>query len=196
MSTMSMAEEVARASKHSIAVFAGPVTETNYVESIYSPWKNDLKSIGVIGAAYSYRFGNVNEVFGLSSSSEWGEHFLVEGETGAAYRFGKEDLGEGWVGLYLRYDDFFWNDTVYTTLAVNTGVSLLTDKSGFEASRDSNGKNWELLHYMGPEITFADPDNKNLEFLLRYHHRSGVFGLFDGVVSGSTFITGGIRYRF
>ncbi len=49
---------------------------------------------------------------------------------------------------------------------------------------------------MGPEITFADPDNKNVEFLIRYHHRSGVFGLFDGVVSGSTFITAGVRFRF
>ena len=49
---------------------------------------------------------------------------------------------------------------------------------------------------MGPEITFADPDNKDLEFVFRLHHRSGVFGLFDDVVSGSTFLSTGIRIRF
>ena len=49
---------------------------------------------------------------------------------------------------------------------------------------------------MGPELTFADPDNKDLELVLRYHHRSGVFGLFDDVVSGSTFLSAGVRVRF
>ena len=79
---------------------------------------------------------------------------------------------------------------------MNTGVSYLTEISAFERSRDAKNDAAHLLHYMGPEITFANPDNKNLEFLVRYHHRSGVFGLFDGVVSGSTFITGGVRFRF
>ncbi|MCD6073356.1 MAG: hypothetical protein K0Q70_239, partial [Rhodospirillales bacterium] len=28
------------------------------------------------------------------------------------------------------------------------------------------------------------------------HHRSGVFGLYDGVSKGSNLVTAGIRYRF
>jgi hypothetical protein len=189
------AESVDRDGKHSIAVFAGPGTRANFSESIFTPWANDIKSIGVVGAAYSYRFGSVNEVFGTSFSPRFGDHIYIEGEGGLSYRFGREDLGEAWGGLYVRYDDFPWNDSVYTTIAVNTGLSVLSEKSLFEKDRDDGGKSEELLHYMGPEITFADPDNKNVELLVRFHHRSGVFGLFNGVVSGSTFIATGVRFK-
>ncbi len=194
--TGAAAETVDRGEKHSIAVFVGQATNTNFVESLYAPWTNDMRSIGVAGAAYNQRFGTIGDFTGNALPGHVSDYFTVEGEVGGSFRFGDEQLGEGWVGLYLRYDGFAWNDYVYTSIAVNTGVSVLTDESAFERSRDGNFKNDVLLHYMGPEITLADPDNKNLELLLRYHHRSGVFGLFDGVVSGSTFISSGIRYRF
>jgi hypothetical protein len=189
------AAEVERGGKQSLAAFVGIATDTNFVESMYAPWANDLEDIGVAGAMYSHRFGSLQTVFNLPSNHIT-DHVVVEGEAGGAFRFGDEKLGEVWTGLYVRYDGFFWNDTVFTTIAVNTGVSLLSETSDFERGRDSKGKNTRLLHYMGPEITFADPDNKNVELLLRYHHRSGVFGLFDGVVSGSTFVSTGVRMRF
>jgi hypothetical protein len=132
----------------------------------------------------------------IGDVGQFGDDVTVETEAGASFRFGDESLGEGWAALYFRYDNLPWNDTVYTTIAVNTGVSLLTDISEFERGRDSDGNASVLLHYLGPELTFADPENKDVELVLRYHHRSGVFGLFDGVVSGSTFISAGVRVRF
>lgn len=180
----------------SLMVFGGVATETNFAEAIYQPWTIKLNDIGVIGASYSHRFGTVNELLGGGSLGHLGDDFSFEGEVGTSVRFGDESLGEAWTALYLRYDGLPWNDTVYTTIGVNTGLSYLTDISEFERGRDSKGKASELLHYMGPELTFANPENKNLELVLRYHHRSGVFGLFDGVVSGSTFISAGVRVRF
>jgi hypothetical protein len=177
-------------------VFGGVATETNFAEAIYEPWTIELNDIGVLGASYSHRFGTVNELLGGGGLGHLGDDFTFEGEVGTSVRFGDESLGEAWTALYLRYDGLPWNDTVYTTIGVNTGLSYLTDISEFERGRDSEGKASELLHYMGPELTFADPENKNLELVLRYHHRSGVFGLFDGVVSGSTFLSAGIRIRF
>jgi hypothetical protein len=180
----------------SLMVFGGVATETNFAEAIYEPWTIKLNDIGVLGASYSHRFGTVNELLGGGGLGHLGDDFTFEGEVGTSVRFGDESLGEAWTALYLRYDGLPWNDTVYTTIGVNTGLSYLTDISEFERGRDSEGKASELLHYMGPELTFADPENKNLELVLRYHHRSGVFGLFDGVVSGSTFLSAGIRIRF
>jgi hypothetical protein len=194
--TVALAENVDRAGKHSVAAFVGRATDTNFVDSMFKPWSNDLQDIGVAGAAYNYRFGTLNELTDNNFGSTFGDHLMLESEVGGSFRFGDEHLAEAWTGLYLRYDGFFWNDAVYTTLAVNTGVSLLTDYSSFERGRDHGGRNAKLLHYMGPEITFSPPDNHNIEFLIRYHHRSGVFGLFDGVVSGSTFVSTGLRYRF
>jgi hypothetical protein len=183
-----------RGADDSVMVFGGVAADTNFYQLIYSPWTAKLTDIGVIGASYSHRFGTLNEVIG--DIGQIGDDFTIDGEVGTSVRFGDESLGEGWTALYLRYDGLPWNDMVYTTIGVNTGLSYLTDISEFERGRDGEGKASKLLHYMGPELTFADPANKDLELVLRYHHRSGVFGLFDGVVSGSTFISAGIRVRF
>ena len=183
-----------RGADDSILVFGGVAADTNFYQIIHSPWTAKLTDIGVIGASYSHRIGTLNEVIG--DIGQIGDDLTIETEVGTSVRFGDESLGEGWAALYLRYDGLPWNDTVYTTIGVNTGLSYLTDISEFERGRDSKRKASELLHYMGPELTFADPENKDLELVLRYHHRSGMFGVFDGVVSGSTFISAGIRVRF
>lgn len=185
-----------RGADDSVMVFGGVASETNFAQIIYSPWTTELNDIGVIGASYSHRFGTMNNLLGGGGLGHIGDDFTIEGEVGTSVRFGGESLGEAWTALYLRYDGLPWNDTVYTTVGVNTGVSLLTDISEFEEGRDGKGRSSVLLHYLGPEFTFADPENKDLELVLRLHHRSGVFGLFDGVVSGSTFLSAGIRVRF
>lgn len=185
-----------RGAADSVMVFGGVASETNFAQIIYSPWTTELNDIGVIGASYSHRFGTVNELLGGGGLGDIGDDFTIEGEVGTSVRFGDESLGEAWTALYLRYEGLPWNDTVYTTIGVNTGVSVLTDISEFEEGRDSKERASVLLHYLAPEFTFADPENKDLELVLRLHHRSGVFGLFDGVVSGSTFLSAGIRVRF
>lgn len=185
-----------RGADDSVMVFGGVASETNFTELLISPWNTEVNPIGVVGASYSHRLGTVNELTGGMGLGRIGDDLTIEAEAGVSARFGDENLGEAWAALYLRYDGLPWNDTVYTTIGANTGVSLLTDLSDFERWRDEKGRSSVLLHYLGPELTFADPDNKDVELVLRYHHRSGVFGLFDGVVSGSTFISAGIRVRF
>jgi len=185
-----------RGAPDAVMVFGGIVTDTNFMEVVYAPYTVQLKNLGVIGASYSHRFGTVSELTGNISLGQIGNDLTIEAEGGTSVRFGDESMGEVWAALYLRYDGFPWNDKLYTTLGANTGVSLLTNLSQFEQGRDSNGKSSEFLHYLGPEVTFADPKNKDLELVVRLHHRSGVFGLFDGVVSGSTFVSAGVRVRF
>jgi len=183
-----------RGGDQAVSIFAGVATDAAFTDSIFFPLGNDIEDIGVVAIAYSRRLGTWDELTG--NILPLGENFTLEGEVGVSARFGDESLGEAWTGLFLRYDGFPWNDSVYTTMAINTGLSVLTEQSDFERSRDDDNKNSVLLHYMGPEITFSDPDNKDLELMVRFHHRSGVFGLFDGVVSGSTFISSGVRMRF
>jgi hypothetical protein len=177
-------------------LFGGWASETNFLDIMTMPWTVKMNDLGVVGVSYSHRLGMVSDFIGDVLPARIGDHLALEAEGGTSARFGDESLGEVWGTLYLRYDDLPWNDRVYTTIGINSGLSLLTDLSDFEAGRDSNGKSSRLLHYLGPEITFADPDNKDLELVFRLHHRSGVFGAFDGVVSGSTFLSTGIRIRF
>jgi hypothetical protein len=60
----------------------------------------------------------------------------------------------------------------------------------------ANPNGSKLLHYFSPEFTFADPNHRDWEFVVRYHHRSGVMGLFNSVWGGSNIVTGGVRHRF
>lgn len=179
---------------HAVTFFAGKGTDTDFFQSLAQPWTIHFVDLGILDAALSTRLGTVNELTG-SDPGGIGDDFSIDLETGAAYRFGDEEMGEFWGAIYLRYDGFPWNDTIYTTIAANTGLSYITKTSEFERDR-SDGQTSLLLHYLAPEITFADPDNKNVEWLIKLHHRSGVFGAFDGVTGGSTFVTTGIRVRF
>ena len=185
-----------RGAPDSILVFGGWATETDFTTVVSKPWTAHLNDVGVIGASYSHRLGTVNELLGDFALGPVGDYFAIEAEGGISGRFGGESLGEAWAALYLRYDGLPWNDTIYTTLAANIGLSVLTEISDFELERGGDGKATEVLHYFAPEFTFASPENKDLEVVLRLHHRSGVFGLFNGITTGSTFISTGIRLRF
>jgi len=182
-----------RGDPNAITFLVGRGTDTDFTDIITEPWTTDFVDLTLLGVTASTRLGTVNELFG--GSGTFGDDVTVDAEAGAAYRFGFEDEGEFWGSLYLRYDGFPWNDWIYTTAAINTGWSILTDTSEFERHR-SDGQSSLVLHYFAPEITFADPDNKDVELVIRLHHRSGIFGLVDDVSGGSTFITTGIRVRF
>jgi len=153
-----------RGAEDSVMIFGGVASETNFTELLMSPWNTEVNAIGVVGASYSRRLGTVNELVGDTGLGHIGDDFTIEAEGGVSARFGDENLGEAWTALYLRYDGLPWNETVYTTIGVNTGVSLLTDLSDFERWRDENGRSSVFLHYLGPEFTFADPENRILSW--------------------------------
>ena len=171
-----------------VFVFGGASAgRANLLELIPMPWVGDYADNYFVGGAVERRLGRVYQ------------HFIFEVEAGAGYRFKEVNAPEVWAALYLRFDGFPWNHIVYTTAAINTGLSYATKVSAVEkdAGADAgnpNGSN--LLHYLGPELTFADPNNRNTELVIRWHHRSGVYGLFNGVHGGSNVVTGGIRQRF
>ncbi len=182
-------------SPNAVTFLVGRGTDTDFTQVLTQPWTTNFVDLTLVGVTYSYRLGTLNELFGSDTLGYFGDHLMIEPEAGAAYRFGFESQGEFWGSLYFRYDGLPWNDTIYTTLALNTGLSILTETSEFERDR-SNGDSSLVLHNFSPEITFASPDNKDIELVLRLHHRSGIFGTIDGVYSGSSFVTTGLRVRF
>jgi hypothetical protein len=182
---------------YSLTVFGGVATDTNFTQTFYEPWTVNFVDIQFAGAAFSTRLGTLNDAVG-ALGWDWGsfgDDIKIDPEIGVGARFGDGNIGEVWGALYFRYDNLPWNDTVYTTFAIDTGLSLLSAKSEFEDSRSDTGTS-QLLHYFSPEVTFADPDYKDIELVFRLHHRSGIFGLMDGVTTGSSFVTMGMRVRF
>lgn len=162
-------------------LYGGVVSKERLTTLLYKQHQATLETdTAFAGGSISRRIGQL------------GKGFTFELEGGAGYRFSNEDAGEFWGALFARYDRFPWSDKVYTTIAISTGLNYATRVSEIEYDEHNS----KLLHYLAPEITVASPNHKNLEGVLRMHHRSGVFGLFDGVRSGTNVVTLGLRKRF
>ena len=172
-----------------IYVFAGSSVATNVQDIFFKPigptaWNYSGGS--VVGGAVSRRIATVFEIFD------------VDGEFGTAKRFGDQTEGEFWGAFYVRFLAFPWNGYLYTTLGLSTGLSYATGISQFEKdhSKLDPPAGTHIQHYFAPELTFALPQHKERQLVFRLHHRSGMFGIVSGALSGSTYITAGVRVWF
>lgn len=127
-----------------------------------------------------------------------GDTSTIELEAGFGQRFGDVSESEFWIALHFRWINFPWNDFIYTTVAASTGFSYATGAPALERRNSDFKGASRLMHFFSPEITFALPKHKHIEFLIRYHHRSGVFRnpLFGYTTGGLNFLTMGFRLRF
>lgn len=173
-----------RPKEWAVTVLGGYSSPDNFTGILFTPWTTGFEDTQMVSLTVQKRIYEF-----------WGD-FFVDWEVGAGKRFGNSDAGEFWTTLYFRYDGFPWKDTIYMTAGVNTGLNYATSISALERRKSGNHRGSKLLHYFSPEITFAHPDNKDLELVTRLHHRSGAFGLFRGVSGGSAFVSIGIRQHF
>jgi len=96
--------------------------------------------------------------------------------------------------LILRWLLFPWDKYIDTSLAVGEGLSYASHIPEVEAESHDNTS--RFLNYLMFEFDFSLSQNKNWLFVLRTHHRSGVFGLFNGVHGASNFVCAGLKYKF
>ena len=126
----------------------------------------------------------------------WHRRFSLEPEIGLARRYGRQDATEAWAALFFRYHGFPWDRWLLTTAAASTGLNWASEVTPVEQERANDGAGSQLMHFFAPEITFALPDRPDFEILIRFHHRSGVFGLVSDAWGGAQYLTFGLRIRF
>ena len=85
----------------------------------------------------------------------------------------------------------------YSTPRINfsilEGLSYNSEHSYYEkTTKYGNGKSSQLLNYLAVEVEV--PVDKSYSFLGRIHHRSGIYGIFDGVHGGSNAYLLGFKY--
>jgi hypothetical protein len=185
--------------KCAVALFVGPELETDMaavfgLDPFVPPWKYQFNNSVLLSGALSYR------LLGNDIAS-------IEGEIGLGQRFGSLHQTEGWGALYVRWGYFPWNGIVLTSVAVSTGLNYASSSTPSEIYLTPGSRSTRLLHYLSPEITFAQPQAPNTEIVVRLHHRSGggfyfgdnfpVYGrTFRGNAGGTQYLTFGLRQRF
>ena len=103
--------------------------------------------------------------------------------------------------LILRWLKFPWNRYLLTSFAFGDGLSYATKEPPIEMNQHNinhgiENKNSKLMNYMLFELAFTLPQLPEWSAIFRIHHRSGMFGLINGVSGGSNFIGAGIKYDF
>lgn len=152
----------------------------------FAPWTGSWGDDTLVGGTFGRR---------VTRFWDW---FMVDVEGGAMYRFGDTEGGEFWGAIYLRYDGFPWTNYVYTTFGLSMGVDYVTRLPQVERGTDQRPEpnQSHFLNFFSPEITLAPPWAPQHEFVMRYIHRSGIFGTYNGVYEGANAFVLGYRYRF
>jgi hypothetical protein len=95
-----------------------------------------------------------------------------------------------------RWLPFPWDHYLDTSFAFGAGLSVATETPNVEEERRGDGQTQEVLAYLMLELETSLPDAENWSLVTRIHHRSGAFGLFNGVTGASNAWGVGIKYRF
>jgi len=124
----------------------------------------------------------------------WRQWFQFELEAQVAKHFDEQDHWEFNGLLVARWLAFPWDRYLDTSLAVGNGISYATETPEIEAkNHDETAK---LLDYLMFELAFDVPRSDHWTVFTRLHHRSGAYGLFDGVHGASNAWAFGVRYHF
>jgi hypothetical protein len=123
------------------------------------------------------------------------KHYLrLEGEGQIVKHWGVQDHFEFNALLVFRWLPFPWDRYLDTSFAIGEGLSYATDDPEIEVEK--HDRTSRLLNYLMLELAVVVPQQPQWTLFARVHHRSGVFGLFDGMTGGSNVVGAGLRYTF
>lgn len=126
----------------------------------------------------------------------WGDSATLDAELQTLRHFGGQDHWEFTSMLVFRWKDFGWDDTIDTDVAIGMGPSYPTEIPAEELYQHTRGNSGRLLNSLMAEFAFADPDVPDWQYVLRWHHRSGMFRTFSDVGEASSVFGFGIKKKF
>ncbi len=164
-----------------LAVYAGQLSADPLFETLTLRAQLD-SDFPLRGLAVGHTLARYTRQRSLAIELQYAQHTGVQG------------YDEYVVVAIYRWAGFAWDESLRTTFAVGEGLSYITEDSQLEALRHTETA--RFLNYLLFEVTLAPPTVRDWRFLVRVHHRSGVYGLFSGVHGASNAIVMGLRHDF
>jgi hypothetical protein len=172
-----------RFNHYGIAVYGGPGSMTPLVD-IARVRKLEIENNYMIGMAFSQTLWTNTETV------TW------EIEESAVKYLENLDLFSLSAAVALRWLKTPWGSQAGKTRSSFAFGNGLSYANGVPELESRLPKTSSLLYHLFLEVTFSLDKESPWEAFFRIHHRSGAFGLFNGVVGGSDFLCLGTRYRF
>lgn len=171
------------AADHSTTLYYGQYTDNAFGDIISGkPIVYENSYIGVIAHAVT--------LFPKKPTYQW----ELEGQL--AKHAGEQTHWEFNFAVIIRRTAFPWNQYLKTTAAIGDGLSYATVVPPIESASHTNTGASKLLNYFMMEFTFAPPQSKHWSLVTRIHHRSGIYGIFNGVKGGSNIMAIGLKYEY
>jgi len=167
----------------SIGMYVGELDKSGYLEEFSRPQDLQLADSYLVAANVDYRLLKFT-----------GIPLQLEGEFDLAKRFHGADEFDIVLAPFVRWTSFPWNKFLYTNLRVSAlGLSYATGVSAWERFNSGNDRGSNFQQFGAFELTFATHENARSEVFIRIHHRSGIYGLINGVYGGSNYLACGLR---
>lgn len=154
-----------------ITLWGGPLTDADIGQAIL--FDVELEDSYLIGLAGNRPIKHLND------------RLQLEAEIQAFKHFGDQDHLEFTAGVGIR-----WQVSKPISVAFFDGLSLATETPELEEARAEKAN--PLLNYFALEVEVEVAEDWAVA--ARIHHRSGVFGLFNGVKRGSNAYLFGVRH--
>ena len=164
-----------------ITLFGGVQTTNDMGQTLVSPDFDKEYTFAALGVS--------RRVYSLD------KYLDLEVEGAVLKHMGKQYQEEFALLLVARWLIFPWNKYIETTFAVGEGLSYNSQSATLE-ERLYGEKTSNLVNGMMFEWTFDVPTYPGWSLVWRLHHRSGVYGLYDGVRGAANAMGLGLKYRF
>jgi len=166
---------------YSLAVYGGKLTTNNWEDFFGFGDRLNFENSYMMAVALSRRIGTYKKK----------ASFEIEGQV--VRHFNWQDHWELNALVSARWESFFWDKYVDTSIAFGLGPSFATTEPEIEILTD--GSTSRFLIYWMMELALGLPEYPNIAFITRLHHRSTGFGLITDK-GGSNALAIGIKYKF
>jgi hypothetical protein len=167
----------------SVGLYAGELYKSQYISILYRPQDIQLSPSYLVAANVDYRIYKSDDI-----------PIQFEGEFDIAKRFHGANEFDVVLAPFVRWTSFPWNRLLYTNARLGAaGLSYTSGVSAWERQNSGNNRGSNFLQFGAMEVSFAARENARSEVFVRVHHRSGVFGLINGVNGGSNYLSFGFR---
>jgi hypothetical protein len=171
----------------------GTTAEKKWAASLYGGMLNAKYLRKIFGFDNNYQGSYITAVALSRKVARLSRHFSIDIEGLFAQHAGKQRHQEIAAAAYLRLDNI--PTPIIESVAVGDGFSYATAIPDIEAAEDK--KTARFLNFLSIEATSPPLGGSDLSAFVRVHHRSGVFGLINGVKDvDSNFVCMGVRYKF
>jgi hypothetical protein len=163
-----------------VCLYGGQVTDGS-IGDAFTP-QDDYKNSYLGAFVFGKEFWTYKDYIGMEAEGQIVKHWELQ------------DHFEFNALLVIRWLPFPWDDHVDTSFALGNGISYATEDPEIEEQAHDNVS--KILHYLMLELSFLLPNQAHWNVFVRLHHRSGVFGLYNGVSGASNALGAGVRYTF